>query len=144
MAGKVNWFEQRVMLEVNEATERELLKIAHQVEGQAKVNITDNDQIDTGFMRASGYVVSSKLSTYNEGYAKAYSKDLKRKSRRRGKSVNVFERAMGPELPKPNKLQAAVVFGAEYTIYQEMRMSFLYDALVQVAGNIGGSVRATP
>ena len=55
MAARVEWFGDDVKLKLEGATDEMIKKAAFLVEGQAKVNITVNGQVDTGFMRASVY-----------------------------------------------------------------------------------------
>ena len=57
MAARVEWFGDDVQLKLEGATDEMIKAAAFMVEGQAKVNITTNGQVDTGFMRASVYTM---------------------------------------------------------------------------------------
>ena len=124
---KVNWYQDRVILSVDKATDEMLTKLAFQIEGQAKVNIRDNGQIDTGFMVNSVYAVPpGGGSDYAEAQGAAEA--------RNPKAVMLAE----TQAPEGG---AAVAAGAEYAVYQEMANSFLYRALEQVAGDAEGKLR---
>lgn len=122
---KVDWYGKDVMLAVDEMSQEALLEIALRVEERAKGNIVANDQVDTGFMLNSGYTVSAMgQSTYGEA--------------RQAENRNPKARLM-PEVRLGEAL-AAVAFGAEYAVYQEMLKSFLYRAAEQVANEAGGII----
>jgi hypothetical protein len=123
----VNWYGSRVKLLVAEAQAEILDRLAFEIEGQAKVNIRDNGQIDTGFMVNSGYTVSAKRNGYSEALVEA--------------SARNPDATMAPQV-QLKRGEAAVVFGAEYSIFQEMRQSFLYKALVDVAQRSGAVILA--
>lgn len=53
MAAKVNWFGDVVKLQLANASAEMVRAAAMQTEAQAKINITNNGQVDTGFMRQS-------------------------------------------------------------------------------------------
>jgi len=55
MAAEVKWFGDEVKLVLQGATQEMVQKAATATEAQAKVNITINGQVDTGFMRSSVY-----------------------------------------------------------------------------------------
>ena len=124
---KVNWYQDRVILSVEGASREMLAKLAFAVEGQAKVNIRDNGQIDTGFMVNSVYAVPPGGGS---DYAEA-----KSAAEARNPEAAMLTEAQAPEGG------AAVAAGAEYAVYQEMANSFLYRALEQVAGKAEGSLK---
>jgi hypothetical protein len=123
---KVDWYGEDVRLVVEGATAEILAELGFQVEGQAKVNIVANDQVDTGFMLNSGYTITPERSGYGTAKKMAGPKNP--------------EAQMGPEPRLPEGAGAAVVWGAEYSIYQELLKSFLYRALEQVAKGAGGTI----
>jgi hypothetical protein len=124
--GRVDWYGEDVILTVDDTTGQVLARIALQVEGQAKVNIQANGQIDTGFMLNSGYTVTDDESTYAEALAKASSRNP--------------EGEMVQQVALPEGVGAAVAFGAEYAVFQELIESFLYRALEQVGPNVEGII----
>lgn len=122
----VNWYGETVKAHTKQNGKKALLALAFQIEAQAKINITNNGQIDTGFMRNSVYVSGAGESSYgNTDPSGLYP------SRKSGTDE---DRELGPELTPPNE-DVYVVVGAGYAIHQENRQSFLYEALEQVAGN---------
>lgn len=122
---KVDWYGDDVMLIIEGVTDEALEALALLIEGKAKVNIVDNDQVDTGFMLNSVYTVSRRGM---HGYDAAASAAA-------AKSANA---AMGPPATFADDTQRALVaVGAEYAIYQEMANPFLYPALEQVAAGAG-------
>lgn len=123
----INWYENKVRVEVDRITRRGLLAIAHQIEGQTKVNITDNGQVETGFLRNSVYVTGLGESSYGQANQSGeYTSQ---------KSGDVVERELAPEISNDDK-SVAIVAGANYAIYQEMEDSFLFRALEQVVGQV--------
>lgn len=111
---KIKWYPDEVKKAALEAVNLE--GVAFRVEETAKANIVRNDQVDTGFMLNSTYVVLPDRSTYSGG------------------------EGIGPK-PDVKANQAAVVVGANYAIYQEIQQSFLFSALNQVTGELGGIVK---
>jgi len=134
MEAKVNFYTQKVRLAINRATEHSLEAIAHRIVSRAQENITANDQIDTGFMRASVYMMSKNESGYDKcdpsgEYPNTGGQTVRRK--------------LAPELSLPGGVGALVAAGAEYAIYQEMRKPFLYKAAEQTAREVGGIIEIT-
>lgn len=120
---KVNWYADKVVVAALEAVN--LPAIALQIEGQAKANIVENDQIDTGFMLNSVYSTGPEGSTYGAAKSEASKKNP--------------AGGMAPEVDPQGG--AAVAVGAEYSIFQEMRESFLYRAAELVASQIQGVIK---
>ena len=119
---KVTVDHDHVKLRVKGATEKALDKIALEVEGHAKINITVNDQVDTGFMLNSVYVESQRGSTF-------------------GKTWEGDEKTKAPRLKLPRRYgSAAIVVGAVYAIYQEVLNSFLRTAGASVMSRVKGIV----
>lgn len=122
----VNWYANNVKADVRDRSRKAKLKVAFQIEGQAKINITENGQVDTGFMRNTVYVTGSGQSNYgNAASSGEYT------SAKQGDSV---PREIAPEVNATGD-DVYVVVGANYAIYQEGGNSFLYRALEQVAGS---------
>lgn len=122
----VNWYGETVKAQTKQDGKKALLALAFQIEGQAKINITNNGQVDTGFMRNSVYVSGGGASSYGNTDASGLYPSPKT-----GEDEN---RELGPELTPPAD-DVYVVVGAAYAIYQETQQSFLYQALEQVAGS---------
>lgn len=127
-APRINWYDNRVKLEIANATARMIDAIAFQIEGTAKVNITNNGQVDTGFMRNSVYAITASRNTFND--IDANGEYVSSKTRQ------TVQRAAEPNPPDPPKGGAIVGVAAEYAVYQEMRQSFLFDAVEQVAQSV--------
>ena len=124
--GRLTWRKREVMLAVKDATAAGMNKLALRVESEAKQNIVANDQVDTGFMLNTVYHVS-RLSSYPATDAPGVKTGRKSGQRRQVQKA--------PEAALPPQYMALVACGAEYAIYQELQQSFLYLALVQVAGD---------
>jgi hypothetical protein len=95
-------------------------KTAFDAEGQIKAQITANDQVDTGFMRNSVYVVTSDSSTYKGG-----------------------EKAL-PEVAKPSsETEAYVAVAAEYAIHQNyLFQAFFEPGMERVRPGFDAAMRA--
>lgn len=119
--GEAKLYLDQVKLTVKGATQQALEALAFEVEGQAKINIQQNGQVDTGFLLNSVYTITPASS----GFAAAQSAAALRAPRSMAPAPQVGE-------------GAAVVVGAEYAIYQEIRKAFLYPAGVKVAQQAGG------
>ena len=115
---QVDWYANDVLLAIEEATHEALLAMGFDVEGQAKINVQQNGQIDTGFMVNSVYTTDGSESGYRAASAAAHAKNP--------------EGEMAPEADAGEGVAVAV--GASYAVYQEMKNSFLYRGLEQVAG----------
>lgn len=128
---KVNWYGERVKLQVDNATKRILDALAFQIEAQTKVNITDNAQVDTGFMRNSTYVATPLSNTFSQ-----VAEPGNYPSSKTGQSVP-RNRAAAVE---PREGAAIVAVAADYAVYQEIRESFLWRAVEEVAGSRADAV----
>lgn len=138
--GSVNWHKDRVILKVKGATQKALNALAAQVEAEAKINIQNNNQIDTGFMWNSVYTVTKESS----GYAQTRSTgNYPWSPEKHGGKAGLGYRELAPEftLPRSNKPVVAIVVGARYAVYREIKNSFLYKALVTVAQKAGGIIQ---
>jgi hypothetical protein len=120
----VKLYLDHVKVVVEQATVKALVALAMQIEGQAKICIVENDQVDTGFMLNSVYTIERSGS----GYGAATSAALARNQDAR----------MAPEERLPGDAAAGVIVGAEYAVFQEVRNSFLHRAAEQVARQAGG------
>ena len=126
--GGVTWYGDEILAEFDERAGISLHAIGLQIVGEAQRNITDNSQVDTGFMRLSGYVHSANgQSTYNE-------------TRSSGQLLNrggsMVERDRAPERSPESDLETIVAFAAAYALFQELRNPFLYPAVESVARQV--------
>lgn len=128
--GEVRLHLDHVLLKVAAASDRALEAVALQIEAQTKVNIQQNNQIDTGFMMNSTYVVTRERNTFDQTDASGD------QFNRYGELV---KRRTVPPQPLPGHARAACVVGAEYAIYQEAKKPFLYPASVTVASQVKGT-----
>ena len=127
--GELTWYGQTVSLHFDRMTRRGLTAVAAHVDGLTKLNIIANDQVDTGFMVNSVYFVGESESTYAEANADGpYT----------NKAGQMVTRQLAPEAVLPDAYAALVCVGANYAIFQEMALPFLYPALLQAAAETGG------
>lgn len=132
--GRLTWNKAQVMLTVEKATAASIDTMALRVESEAKQNIVSNNQVDTGFMLNTVYRVSELGNSYPATKPDGtYSWHPPKHDGRSGDA----ERRKVPQADLPGEFLALVACGAEYAIYQELKQSFLYLALVQVAGDPG-------
>lgn len=134
MATRVEPGEVRLRLDhiravVEDANPKALYAAALQIEGAAKIRVTENDQVDTGFMRAAIYSVGKDDTNYPSRMTQA---EQLRESRR-GRTVPAGGRG-APARNLRGKALAAVVAGANYSIYQEARKSFLFAGAQDAVG----------
>lgn len=127
-SGTVDWYAENVILKMDDVTRRGLEAVAARIDALTKLNITANDQIDTGFMVNSVYFVTREDSTYGDVDEGTFL----------DKKGNLVERELAPEADLPEEFQALVCVGANYAIYPEMDQPFLYPALLQAADEAGG------
>lgn len=127
--GKVDWYGERVLLIVADATDEVVNSIALQIEAEAKPNMP----VDTGFMRNATYVILAGKVPLERGWSSGEYKS--------NKTGEMVRRGRVNEVPKLKEHTAGVHMAADYSIYQEIRNSFLYNALQKVAGTVGGIVK---
>ena len=123
--GEVHWRGKELELVVDGASDELLTKLAFQAEAHAKVNITDVGAVDTGFMRNAVYGLGPNGS--HRGVAEV-------------EAALAADRPMA-ETPEVKKGEAVLHAAAEYTIYQEEKHGFMYQAVEQVKKLAGGTIR---
>lgn len=121
----VKWDGQIISLQINKHLREAMGAVAVQLEGMTKVNITTNGQIDTGFMRASVYSRDAEQSSY-----------ANTEERRHGVVMRL------PEAEVPSEAVALVGVAAEYAVFQELRESFLYRAVLEIAPQVGSIIQS--
>jgi len=134
---KINWFEDKVRLLINQATAETLANAAFRIEERTKVNITEAPGasgaglVDTGFMLNSTYVVIPSGSTYGQANPSGTYQD------RAGREVS---RELAPERRLAGGAAALIAVGSDYAIYQEIEHAFLYQAIQETAKEFSGLV----
>jgi len=118
--GKVDWYAEDVVLVVEDATGELVSELAFYVEGEGKVGAP----VDTGFMRNAIYAITPQGS---------------RRARAAAEARAAADRPLAPEY-RLEEHEAAVHAAAEYTIYQEERVGFLYRALEAAQRVAGGLI----
>lgn len=125
MASSVDWYDDRVLARLDHAGDELLRRYGFQTLGRAQQNIVANDQVDTGAMLNSGFVVAPDANTYDEARSMA-------------ESANPGSTTP----PIPGKPKTVIVaFSVRYALYQEKHKSFLYRAAIDEAQRFGGTVR---
>jgi hypothetical protein len=126
IGGQVNFYIDKVLVEVRQAKLETIAAAAHRIEERAKANVVANDQVDTGAMLNGIYVVLADGGDYGQAKAAAEAREP--------------QGEMAPPVSLRNA-DGAVVAGMEYSIYQEMQRSFLYKAAEETAREMEGLVR---
>ena len=115
--GKVDWYAMDVLQLAEEASDEFLTQLAFQGEGLAKVNAPSaKPGFDTGFMRNAIYGIGPEGDHRSQSESEARS---------------VADRNM-VSTPQLDAHTAAIHGAAEYTIWWELRFSFLYNALEEL------------
>jgi hypothetical protein len=112
-----------VLMRIDAEVQAGMAAIANQIVGYAVARVTENDQVDTGFMRAAIYAVTNKGS----GMAAAESA-----------AKALADREVVDEVMASDDA-AMVVAGANYSIYQEVLRPFLFTACMDMAAALPGS-----
>lgn len=126
LKGEVTWYDKRVILATEAVSEEALAAIAAQIEGQAKINIVANDQVDTGFLLNSIYWKVGRTDTYASTWGSG-EYDSQRRVRAPQADLGSWD--------------GVVAVGAEYAIYQELLIPFLIPAVYKVASDQGLGVK---
>lgn len=129
---EINWYENDVLLAIEDITDELLTKLAFRGEELAKKQVQANGQIDTGFMVNTIYAVAPGGQS-NTGWESG-----EYESRKTGELVQ-RERVTGELQLEPH--QAAIHCAAEYAAYQETRASFLYKAVERLQQEAGGIIQ---
>ena len=127
--GKVNWYENDALLQIDTASNELVTKLAFLVEGYAKTY----SRVDTGFMRNAIYTIPATGRTSDTGWESGMYR-----SRETGEMVQRERVNTTPNVPPRT---AAVHAAAEYTIYREMEDHMLYRALETVRRDTPGVIR---
>lgn len=122
---RVNLRTDQVLKDLSRARVDTMLNLAEALVEATRSNIEENDQVDTGFMRASTYyVVQAPGLAHHSSYGETWA-DGEYMSRRRGK-MELREKA--PEETLIDGAMGLVCVGAVYADEQELKQSFLYKA----------------
>ena len=136
--GHVNWYGERVTAVLKDADEKILDQLAFQTLGQARINIRENRQIDTGFMTNSGYVISAQRNTYHQTWPTG---EYPWKAGKHGGKPGEAYSERASQAPVDTRVESVVAFAAHYSIFLELRRSFLYQAIQDVVKHFDGIVR---
>lgn len=116
----VNWYGNELMVIAEGASDEMLAAFALNTEGVAKTGAP----VDTGFLRNAMY----SITPMSNGRGGAV-----------GAARGAAERELAPT-PVVKAHEAAMHAAAEYTIYQEMRVGFIYRALEDTAAQAGSVI----
>lgn len=116
---------------IEDATKEVAKQAALRVEERTRINITENEQIDTGFMRASVFMVSADESSYPKAAAETQNISSRHQK----------DRSIGEEPSLPSGVLAGVGVGAHYAIYQENIQPFLAPAAEETASEFGTTAK---
>lgn len=118
MSDTVKWYGEKVLLRVKDVNDDVLTDMAYMGEAQAKIYET---AVDTGFLRSSIYASTPKGNSYSPDGGR-------RPGAQAAPPVSV------------GKNEAAIGAAAEYAVFVEMRINFLYRALEWLVGQFGGAI----
>lgn len=118
---KVDWYGKDLVLLIENAGDELLTQAAFQAEALAK---SGDVPVDTGFMRNAIYGTGPNGSHRDAAAAQA---------------LSAANRELAPELAL-QKHEAGLHGAAGYTLFQELRKGFLYHAVEQLRGQIGGII----
>jgi hypothetical protein len=125
MAHDLEWHGREAMIHIDGLTADGLAAVVLQIAVEAKINVTNNNQIDTGFMRNSIYTV---LPDGESDYA-----TNPKSGTYRSPTAGTVQREAAPEvgLPDSDGITAVVACAAEYALYQEIAQPFMWPAVQQ-------------
>jgi len=123
---KIRWEpDDTLFAQIDDLSDKELKELAFAIQAEAQANIVANDQVDTGFLLNSAYVVMQDgVNTYNQ--ARGSGEYLSTRT-----DQIVQRERTGPGF-LPAGTRGLIAFGAIYAIWQELKNSFLYRAAEQV------------
>ncbi|RME27164.1 MAG: hypothetical protein D6800_05420 [Candidatus Zixiibacteriota bacterium] len=119
----VRWYGVQVGKELKEALADLEDRILDRITVLAEENVVANDQIDTGHMRKSFYIISPRQNTYRLTHPPGVY--WGRKSRA------FVPRERAPEIT-PNADTSIAANSAPYALHPELRQSFMYVAALQM------------
>lgn len=124
-------------VEWNQAGIDELLQLGGETVDTFAGAIIDAAQppVDTGFLKTSGYVYSSRLSTFDQTWPSGEYESTK------GRGLQERERVSEPEAPG-DEYGAVAGWAAVYAYQIEDMQPFMYQALLSVSEEGGGSATA--
>lgn len=132
---EVKSYLEQVITQIEDANIEAVRKIVLRVQERTQMNIRANDQIDTGFMVNSVYVVLPDGSDYQMAARTADNMTINRA----GESVD-HAGDIAPEIELQDDANGAVACAANYAIFQEQRKAFLAPAAEQTAAELGGEI----
>lgn len=132
MAKKSKWYTKEVSLTLEGATADVLGGAAFQIEAEAKINIRNNRQIDTGFMLNSVWAILPE-----DADPIPESQDFEQATNDAKAQNTDAEMGNKPSIPASG---AAAGVGASYAVYNEMRNPFMWPAIEATQQKMGGIV----
>ena len=123
---KIDWYDEEVLLIIEELTAEALEVTAYDVASLARQNIVNKDLIDTGFMMNSTYAKGAFNSRYNDAV----------QAQGMNPKAEIF-----PDVNLESDTEAIVAVAAEYGLYVEMKQPYLYPALVEGSHRAGGHIQ---
>lgn len=132
---EVKSYLEQIITQVEDANDEAVKLMALRIQERTQMNIRQNNQIDTGFMVNSVYVVLPGESTYRDAAKTAELMTVNREGDQVDHSGDV-----APEVRLESDAKGAVACAANYAIFQEQRNAFLAPAAEQAAAELGGEV----
>lgn len=130
---KLDWHGAELSLAVENATAKGLYAIALAIESEAKEQVQANGQVDTGFLLNSIY------ANGDGGISTLPNPSGRYQSRKTGEVAEKWAEDM---VQPDSKMQALVHASAEYALYQEVAIPFLYPAVEAVRPQVPNILKA--
>lgn len=124
-----------VLKELQDAASRGVRQIALDLADEINLNITINNQVDTGAMRASVFMDASGTQQRSRGQSIGEATWLaSQPGKKSGATFKFAEKIADEEWHPKGKLEAKVGLSAEYAIWQERRIKFAAPAVDVIQG----------
>lgn len=119
-----------VLNELRNAASRGLRQIGLDLADEINLNITINNQVDTGAMRASVFMDATGTQTRSRGRSIGEATWLaSQPGRKSGATFNFAEQIADEEWQPQGKLEVKVALSAEYAMWQERKIKFMAPAV---------------
>jgi hypothetical protein len=124
-----------VLRELQNAASRGLRQIGLDLADEINLNITINNQVDTGAMRASVFMDASGTQQRSRGQSIGEATWLaSQPGRKSGATFKFAEKIADEEWQPQGKLEVKVALSAEYAIWQELMIKFMDPAVDLIHG----------
>ena len=125
----------------NKSEKHVLMTILFFIEQQAKIKLTDIPRIDTGFLRASGYLMGLGTATFSRTWSDGqYKGKSPATGKNKDKKLRKRERAQNPQQPK-GKNAIVLGFAAAYAFWIEQETPFLMPSILRAKEKYGDNAR---